>query len=459
MTELKEILKDRIKGTVLFGEDIEQKYLTDFIGRTVGTADAYVKAADESDVKAVLKTAYENRINVVVRGAGTNLTGATIPEGGIVLDLSGMNRILELDENTLTVTVEPGVVLSDLKSYVKERGYYYAPDPAEQSATIGGNVSTNAGGMSAVKYGVTRNYVLSLDLVKMDGTKLTLGAKTYKYSTGLNLQQLVVGSEGTLGVITKIVLKLLPLPDKTLNTVLAYSSLKDAVENVNLILHSNLAPTAVEFIEKSVVGYGEEFCHKKFPCESAKAYLIVTLDGADADVNQRFNSLKSLVQKNGAIDVISLEDENVARDVWEIRSSVAKAVNATGEWEPVDIVVPIDHIVDYVDYVKTLSGNGFPRIVAFGHAGDGNIHLCILRDSLDENAWTEQLHKTMETLYHKAYELGGVVSGEHGVGRAKQKYFADNSQSELLTLMSGIKKSFDEYNLLNPHCSYNLKIS
>ena len=456
MSELETLLRNKIKGQLLFAKEIETKYLTDFIGARVGTADAYVKALDEEDVKNTLVIANSTRTPVVVRGAGTNLTGSTIPEGGIVLDVSGMNRILNLDEETLTVTVEAGVLLKDLIEYVEARGYLYAPDPAEKNASIGGNVSTNAGGMRAVKYGVTRNYVLALDMYKIDGTKVHLGATTYKYSTGLNLQQLLVGSEGTLGVITKIVLKLLPLPEFTLNAVLAYDSLATGIKNVNVIFNSHLDPTAIEFVEKKVIALGEKFLNKQFPCQEAKSYLIVTLDGNKESVYERFEKLKNVVKANGAIDVIPLDDENVAKDIWAVRGAIARAVNASGMWEPVDIVVPINRITDFVSYVDTVTTSGGPRIVAFGHAGDGNVHLCLLKDDIADDLWPKVLHETMEKLYRKSYELGGVISGEHGVGKGKRDFLLQNMTLEQRDLMVGVKKAFDPNNLLNPHSGYAL---
>lgn len=455
MSDLQQLFDGRIKGSVVYGADIEQKYLTDFVGAHVGFADAYIKVLDENDVQTALKIAYENKIPVVVRGAGTNLSGCTIPEGGIVLDVSAMNHILELDEENLTVTVEPGVILRDLIEYVEKRGYLYAPDPAEKGASIGGNVSTNAGGMRAVKYGVTRNYVLALEMYKIDGTKVCLGSSTYKFSAGLNLQQLIVGSEGTLGVITKIVLKLLPLPEYTLNTVIAFDSLKTGIKNVNVIFKAHLDPTAIEFVEKKVIAYGEQYLNKQFPCQSAKSYLIVTLDGDKSSVQDRYNRLKNVVLSNGAIEVISLEDEAVAKDVWEIRGAIARAVNASGAWEPIDIVVPLKAITDFVEYVNYLTENGYPRIVAFGHAGDGNVHLCVLKDSIDDKQWPEILKNTMEKLYKKAYQLGGVASGEHGIGKDKREFFLQNTKEEYRDLMIGIKKSFDKYNLLNPRNGYS----
>ena len=454
MSDIKALFEGKVKGELVFAPFIDKKYLSDFIGYYQGKADVYVKPVDDEDVQAVMKIAYANKLNVTIRGAGTNLAGSTIPDGGVVLDMSGMNKILKLDEHTLTITVEPGVILKDLIKYVEDRGYLYAPDPAEKGASIGGNVSTNAGGMRAVKYGVTRNYVLGLDLVKVDGTKISLGSKTYKYSSGLNLQQLVVGSEGTLGVITKITLKLLPLPEFTLNTVIAFDSLSQGIKNVNKIFKSHLDPTAIEFVEKKVIAYGEKFLNKEFPCQRAKSYLIVALDGDKDGVYERFEKLKQVVTDNGAIDVIPLDDPAVAKEVWEIRGAIARAVNASGPWEPIDTVVPLDKITTFVDYVNSLIEQGYPRMVAFGHAGDGNVHLCVLKDDIPDDKWRDILNDTMEKLYGKAYELGGLVSGEHGVGKGKRKYFIENTDPLERELMINVKKSFDEFNLLNPHNGY-----
>ncbi|MCI6907016.1 MAG: FAD-binding oxidoreductase [Succinatimonas sp.] len=454
MSDIKALFEGKVKGELVFAPFIDKKYLSDFIGYYQGKADVYVKPVDDEDVQTVMKIAYANKLNVTIRGAGTNLAGSTIPDGGVVLDMSGMNKILKLDEDTLTITVEPGVILKDLIKYVEDRGYLYAPDPAEKGASIGGNVSTNAGGMRAVKYGVTRNYVLGLDLVKVDGTKISLGSKTYKYSSGLNLQQLVVGSEGTLGVITKITLKLLPLPEFTLNTVIAFDSLSQGIKNVNKIFKSHLDPTAIEFVEKKVIAYGEKFLNKEFPCQRAKSYLIVALDGDKDGVYERFEKLKQVVTDNGAIDVIPLDDPAVAKEVWEIRGAIARAVNASGPWEPIDTVVPLDKITTFVDYVNSLIEQGYPRMVAFGHAGDGNVHLCVLKDDIPDDKWRDILNDTMEKLYGKAYELGGLVSGEHGVGKGKRKYFIENTDPLERELMINVKKSFDEFNLLNPHNGY-----
>lgn len=455
MTVLQDALKASIKGSLSFDNEIEEKLLTDFVGSHIGHAEAYVKAQDENDIQVALKIAYQNKAPVVIRGAGTNLVGSTIPEGGIVLDVSGLNRILELDKENLTLTVEPGVKLCDLISYVESRGFMYAPDPAEKEASIGGNVATNAGGMRAVKYGVTRDFVQELDLIKINGEKVRLGANTRKNATGLSLHKLVTGSEGTLGVISKIVLKLLPKPEFTLSTILAFHSLADGIRTVNQIFKENLDPTAIEFVEKKVIALGEQFLGEDFPLPEALAYLIVTLDGDKKGVFERLAKLKNLTVEHGlAFASLDLDDEVVASKVWSIRGALARAVKASGIWEPVDTVVPLNKIADFVDYVDVVSKDLGVRIVAFGHAGDGNVHLCIIKDKISDDKWPSVLRETLHLLYKRVYALGGLLSAEHGIGKSKREYYLENVDTSERALMLGIKKAFDEFNLLNPHDGY-----
>ena len=274
---LRELIRDPER--VVTGE-IEDKYLTDQLGRLKGTARALVFPISTEEVAAVMKLAWEERVPVTPRGAGTNLVGSTVPQGdGIILDLSRMNRILEVDGETFTATVEPGVVLQDFQAHVESLGLFYPPDPGEKTATIGGNISTNAGGMRAVKYGVTRDYVRGLELVLADGRVITVGSKNVKDASGLALKQLFIGAEGTLGVITKCILKLIPKPETSLSVLVPYGGLRSGIASVIEIIKANANPTAIEFIERSVVELGERFTGVTFPCPQAKAYILLTFDG------------------------------------------------------------------------------------------------------------------------------------------------------------------------------------
>lgn len=438
----------------LTGKDIDAVYLTDFVGTLRGKASALVFARSTEDVSFALKTAYHCNQPVTVRGAGTNLVGSTVPAGGLVLDLSQMNHILSLDKETNTLETEPGVRLKDLQSYVESEHLFYPPDPADKEASICGNIATNAGGMRAVKYGVTRDYVRALEFVKPDGTVLTLGANTCKYSSGLNLKELVVGSEGTLGVITRAWLKVIALPETSVSVVVPYSSLQQALVSVRVLLNAGLNPAAVEFVEKNVIALGERFLDKEFPFPEATAYLLLTFDGSQQSVEHALQEGRRVLLENGALDFLALTDPEVRANVWAIRAALAKSVKASGVWEPVDTVVPVNRIADFVQYVNELSQELSVRIVAFGHAGDGNVHLCIIKDQIPDDKWPQVLDLTLDKLYAKAYALGGLTSAEHGIGKAKRKYFLANTDPAVVELMRAVKQAFDPKGLFNVHDGY-----
>ena len=272
---------DFIKGVVgeseriLYGEDINEEYSHDELSDTESYPDVVVKVISTEEVSQIMKYAYEHNIPVTPRGSGTGLVGSSVAmEHGIMLDTTLMNHVLELDENNLTITVEPGVLLMELSAYVQERDLFYPPDPGEKSATIGGNISTNAGGMRAVKYGVTRDYVRGLEVVLPNGTVVEFGGKVVKNSTGYAMKDLMVGSEGTLGVITKAILKLLPLPKKAISLLVPFPSLEKAIRTVPMIIKSKSAPTAIEFMQREVIMDAEKYLGKKFPDNSADAYLL-----------------------------------------------------------------------------------------------------------------------------------------------------------------------------------------
>lgn len=438
-------------------ENIEHKYLSDNLGRKQGTAGALVFPVSTGEVSGILRYAYENNLPVTPRGAGTNLVGSTIPKGnGIVMDFSLMNNILELDRETFTATVEPGVVLEDFQAYVEEQGLFYPPDPGEKKATIGGNISTNAGGMRAVKYGVTKDYVMGLELVLADGTIIQAGSKNRKDTTGLSIKDIITGSEGTLAVITKCILKLIPKPQESVSVLIGFDSLKTGIESVGKIIEANLNPTAIEFIERKVVQLGEEFLNLKFPENKSEAYLLLTFDGNKEETDNHIAELKNVAKESGAVTVLTLEDKETAARVWKIRGVLVRAVEAVSEQEPLDIVVPINKIDIFVNFVNELEKKSGMRMISFGHAGDGNVHLCVVRGDRDNETWEKELDENLEILYEKAVELGGLVSGEHGLGQSKQKYFKEVTNPANITLMKSIKEAFDKKNILNSGISYDV---
>ena len=451
-TVLREIIPDESR---LVFDHIPPEFLSDTLGRRKGEASALVFAKSTEEVSKVLQYAHANKIPVTPRGAGTNLVGSTVPvDGGIILDLSQMNRILELDTETMTVTVEPGLLLQDLQAYVEEHDLFYPPDPGEKASSIGGNISTNAGGMRAVKYGVTRDYVRGLEVVTADGTVLTVGGKNVKDASGLSLKHLYIGSEGTLAVITKCILKVIPKPETSLSILVPYPDLKTGIGSVLNILRADANPTAVEFMERNVVRLGEDFSGVRYPCPEAGSYILLTFDGREGEVAASAERIQALALSSGALDYILLTDPQQAADIWKVRGALVKAVEAVSEQEPVDIVVPINRTAEFIGYINQLEQSSGMRMVSFGHAGDGNVHLCVVRGDRDEETWQKELHENMDQAYHKAYELGGIASGEHGIGISKRRYFLRETHWENLRAMNKIKDALDPLHILNDKKSY-----
>ena len=464
LKKLKEIIPDKKR---IVAHDIPEKYLSDTLGRLKGEASALVFPQSTEEVSKILKYAHKHDIPVTPRGAGTNLVGSTVPvDGGIILDFSNMDKVLELDENTMTITVQPGLLLQDLQKYVEERGLFYPPDPGEKASSIGGNISTNAGGMRAVKYGVTRDYVRGLEVVTADGSVLTAGGKNVKDASGLSLKNLYIGSEGTLAVITKCILKLIPKPETSLSVLVPYPDLKTGIRSVLSVLRANANPTAVEFMERKVVKLGEDFLGVKYPYPEAGSYILLTFDGHATEVRENAERIRKLALDGGALAYLPLTDTAQnnpsndipsAADIWKVRGALVKAVEAFSEQEPVDIVVPIDKTAEFISFINKLDEESGMQMVSFGHAGDGNVHLCVVRGDRDLKTWHKELKANMDKAYHKAYELGGITSGEHGIGISKRRYFLRETPGENLEVMNRIKDALDPKHILNDKKSYILE--
>jgi glycolate oxidase len=453
-----------VSGERAVFDQIPPEKLSDGLGRKHGNADVLVYPQSTEEVSALMAYAYAERIPVTVRGAGTGITGATVPlYGGIVLDMSRMNHMLELDAATMSTTVDPGVILEDFQKFVEERGFFYPPDPGEKTATLGGNIATNAGGMRAVKYGVTRDYVMSLEVVLADGTITTLGSKTVKDVSGLGLKHLVIGSEGTLAVITKATLRLMAKPERTLSVLIFYDSLAGGIKGVLDILHSGTNPTALEFLERSVASFGEEYTGFRLPKPAsgreASAYILLTFDGGEAEVASAIAKTRKLVEKN-ALGYTLLEDTQLASDVWAVRGCLVKAVEAISEEEPLDMVVPINRSADFIGIVNKIQNERGLRMISFGHAGDGNVHLCVVRGNRDDETWKHDLDSALDSLYGEVHKLSGLCSGEHGIGIYKQPWFFRYTEAANIVLMNQVKNAFDPLHILNEGKSYvNGKLS
>jgi glycolate oxidase len=448
---IREIIGDNER--ILYKENINEDYSHDELGGTECYPDIVIQVISTEEVAGIMKYAYENNIPVTPRGSGTGLVGAAVAiEKGIIIDLSLMNHFLELDEENLTITVEPGVLLMDLSKYVEDHDFFYPPDPGEKTATIGGNINTNAGGMRAVKYGVTRDYVRGLEVVLPSGKIVEFGGKVVKNSSGYAMKDLVVGSEGTLGIVTKAILKLLPLPKKAISLLIPFANLEQAIRTVPLIIKSKTIPTAIEFMQRETIIDAENFLGKKFPDNQSDAYLLLKFDGnSTEEIEADFENVAQICLSQGALDILISDTEERNDSIWKARGAFLEAIKASTTYmDEIDVVVPRNKVNEIVEFSHKLQEEIGVRIKSFGHAGDGNLHAYVLKDDLSEEEWEKRLGLAMDAMYKKANELNGQVSGEHGIGFAKKPYLAQSLDSEILEIMRGIKKAFDPMNILNP---------
>jgi len=437
----------------LYGPRINQDYAHDELGGVEKMPDVLLRVKSTEEVAAIMKHAWERDIPVVVRGSGTGLVGAAVAiEGGIMIETTQMNKVLELDPDNLTITVQPGLLLMVLADYAQKEGYLYPPDPGEKSATIGGNISTNAGGMRAVKYGVTRDYVRGLTVVLPNGDIIHLGGKIVKNSSGYSLKDLMIGSEGTLGVITEAIMKIIPLPAYSISLLVPFPDMVSALKTVPKIIRSNVVPTAVEYMSRDTILFAEEYLGKRFPDSKSSAYILMTFDGmSKSRVEDEYNAIAELCLENGAKDVYLVDTDERKDSVWKSRGAFLEAIKAScEEMDECDVVVPRDRIAEYIDFTHKLAGEYNMRIPSFGHAGDGNLHIYLCRDKDSHEEWLAKTKEIFKKLYDLAEEMGGLVSGEHGIGYAKKEYLYDLCGEDQIQLMRKIKESFDPKLILNP---------
>lgn len=457
--ELIEQLKAAAPGHLYTGEDVNEDYSHDempIYGKQM--PDALLMATSTEEIAAVMKICNDNLIPVTPRGAGTGLAGGCVPVlGGVVIDTTKMKKILDYDFENFTVTIEPGVLLQELADDCQRQGYLYPPDPGEKLATVGGNVSTNAGGMRAVKYGTTRDYVLAMKVVLPTGEITKFGAAVSKTSSGYSLLNLMIGSEGTLGIITELTLKIIPAPKKVISLVIPFEDLESAISTVPLIKKANLGPQALEFMEREIVLSSERYIGRSvFPQViegvTAGAYLLVTFDGEDEDeLLDLVEKTSDLVLEQGALDVLVADSPAKIKDAWAARSSFLEAIEAeTRLLDECDVVVPCNKIASFLTFAKQFGEECGLVIKSFGHAGDGNLHIYQCSNDLPEEEFKARVDKYFHTLYDHAVECGGQVSGEHGIGRGKVKYLIESVGETNMALMEGIKKVFDPNMILNP---------
>ncbi len=407
-------------------------------------------------VSAILSYCNTHHIPVTPRGAGTGLAGGCLPVlGGVVLSMAKFNSILHIDEDNLQVTVEPGVITEVLQNAVKEVGLFYPPDPASKgSCYIGGNISHNSGGPKAVKYGVVKDYVLNLQVVLANGTILWTGKNILKNSTGYNLTQLMVGSEGTLGVVTKIVLKLLPHPKYDLLMLVPFLSLDKASEAVSHIFKAGYIPSALELMEKESLKIVSDYVGSSAVTltDDTEAHLIIEVDGNNMDVLlQQMEAIAELLSTYPIGEIYFAEDAAQKAALWLLRRKVAEAVKLVGYTIEEDTVVPRAVLPQLIKAVQAIGKQYNFKAVAYGHAGDGNLHIRIKKEGVVNSSDDPELLVGIRTLFAEVAKLGGTVSGEHGIGMLQKRYMNVVLDPIHFELMRGIKKTFDPNNILNPN--------
>jgi glycolate oxidase len=424
--------------------------------------EAVVRPRSADEIAAVMKLANRELIPVTPRGAGSGLSGGAVPVcGGIVLLVDRMNSILEVDESNLMAVVEPGVVTAEINDALAPKGLFYAGYPmSRETCYIGGNVAENAGGGKAVKYGVTGRYVVGLEMVTPAGEIVRLGGKLVKDVTGYNLIQLMVGSEGTLGVFTKITLKLMPLPRSSVDLLVLFGSAEDAIAAVPRIMtESGLIPTAIEFMDRASVQAACRYLNESLPYENCGAMLLITVDGADPEqIEREYEAVGEMCLACGAIEVYVADNATTSARVWKVRANVAEAYAIISPHQAnEDLVVPIAAIPQLVAGMEDLAARYAVNIPAYGHAGDGNIHTRIVKNpDWSVEKWNETLPKVLAELYELTAALGGRLSGEHGIGHKRKKYMRTFVSEQYLDMCRAIKRALDPNNVLNPGKIFDL---
>lgn len=417
--------------------------------------EAVVRPRTAEEVAEVLRVCNEHHVPVTPIGGRTGLSGGALSvHGGVGLALDRMDSILSIDERNLQVTVEPGVINQVLQDAVTPLGFYYAPDPSSKgSCTIGGNLAENAGGPRAVKYGVTRDFVLNLQVALPTGELIWTGANTLKNATGYDLTRLIVGSEGTLGIITKAVLRLVPLPKHTKLMLVPFNHARKACEAVSAVFRAGITPSALEFMERDAIDWTLEHVEgipvKVLP--AVKAHLLIEVDGNHEEALMKdCEAIITVMEAHDCGEVLFAESSADKDALWKLRRSVAVAVKANSVYKEEDTVVPRYALPDLLEGVKRIGAQYGFRSVCYGHAGDGNLHVNIIKGQLSDEAWEKELPKAIREIFRLTVSLGGTISGEHGIGLVQRPYMDIAFDHAQLQLMRGIKQLFDPNGIMNP---------
>ena len=412
-------------------------------------------------IAAIVRLANRERIPVTPRGAGSGLSGGAIPTfGGIVLSVERMDRLIELDRANMTVTVEAGMVTNDLAHLVQAEGLFFAGYPMSvETCFIGGNVAENAGGGKAVKYGVTGRYVLGLELVTPTGDVVWLGGKLAKDVSGYDLKQLVVGSEGTLGIVTQVILRLIAYPEAASDLLVLFRTAREAIDLVPIIMRQGIVPTGIEFMDRLSFRTSCAYLGETLPYGDAGAMLLIEVDGNDAArVEADLFAIGDLCEKHGAIEVYVAEDRTTIERIWSVRRNIAEAFKVASPVQSLeDIVVPVARIPDVLPELERLSATYGMQIPCYGHAGDGNLHATLVKDpAMDVDTWHANKDACLRELYRVTRDLGGKISGEHGIGLKRKPFLADVTDPVEIELMRAIKRAWDPNGVMNPGKIFDL---
>ena len=434
-------------GLTKYAKD-ETEYLTFY-------PEVVLKPANTEEISKVMKYCNEHLIPVSPRAAGTGLSGNSLCiHGGVMLTIERLNKILKIDEQNLQVITEPGVITEHLQNTVKEKGLYYPPDPSSRgSSFIGGNVACNSGGPRAVKYGVVKDFVLNLEVVLASGEVIWTGANVLKNSTGYNFTQLMVGSEGTLGIVTKIVLKLVPHPKFNLVMLAPFTSMEQAAGAVAAIFQAGIVPSCLEFMERDAIDWVCKWLGDvTIPiADDVRANLLIELDGNDMDVlYKESEKLYEVMTGFDCGEILFADSDAQKADLWRMRRNVANAVKTTSTTIEEDTVVPRFYLPQLMVHIKEVGKKYNFRSVCYGHAGDGNIHVRIIKDELTDDYWKNEVPKGVREIFEKVVELGGTISGEHGIGWVQRRYMDIKFPNMQMDLMRQVKAVFDPRGILNP---------
>ncbi|MDL5048885.1 FAD-linked oxidase C-terminal domain-containing protein [Oscillatoria amoena NRMC-F 0135] len=440
------------KENVILDKELRGEYAHDKTEDYSFLPSVVVKPGSTREVSQLLRLCNEQRMSVTARGAGTGLAGSALPtHHGVVISMERFNKILNIDELNLQATVEPGVITEVFQNAVKAKGLFYPPDPASKgSCFLGGNLAQNSGGPKAVKYGVTRDYVLNLEVVLPTGEIIWTGANVLKNSTGYNLTQLMCGSEGTLGIITKIVFKLRGYPQKDVLLLIPFATNEEACKAIAAIFTAGIQPSGVEFFERIAALQTLEYCEKvlnspvttRFP-ENMDAYLLCELDGNDEEVLMRdAERVMNVVEQFNAGEILFAESTAQKDELWKVRKNISPAVNWFTLTKSEDVVVPRGNLPKLVTGIKEIGKRYGFKTVCFGHLGDGNLHVNVLKQSISDHDWETKIPEGIGEIFKLTVSLGGTLSGEHGIGIAKRPYMPIAMSQTNLELMRGIKKSF-----------------